>query len=100
MDISSYRSPNFNYRCVENEIQSDYHHDNAISVGQMGYIQSVCERFEKELGTRDEKYPHGPDGLKVPHLPSQSVPLTPVQRQAYMELVGCLGYAALTRASI
>jgi hypothetical protein len=78
----------------------DYHHDNAISVGQMGYIQSVCERFEKELGTRDEKYPHGPDGLKVPHLPSQSVPLTPVQRQAYMELVGCLGYAALTRASI
>ena len=51
---SWYRSPNFNYRCVENGIQSDYHHDSANN-RPIGYGYTGCQVF-KWGGTKLERF--------------------------------------------
>ena len=77
-----------------------YEEDHAISIKQHGFIQSVSERFQDDLGTAIEMYPHSGNELKLPTQPALLKPLTDCQKQKYMELVGCLGYATLTRSAI
>jgi hypothetical protein len=77
-----------------------YEEDHAISLKKNGFIQTVYERFQDDLGTAIEMYPHSGNGLKLPTQPALLKPLTDCQRQKYMELVGCLGYTTLTRSAI
>jgi|GEM_PF-3995627 len=78
----------------------EYHKDKDISLNQNGYIQAIAQRFKNDLGDKLEIYPHSGDGLKLPTQESSQVPLNDVMRQKYMELIGCLGYATLTRSAI
>jgi hypothetical protein len=77
-----------------------YHVDGSIGVGQQGYVDTVCERFSSYLTDKSEKYPHDGEGLRVRTDERRATPLDSRMAHLYQELVGCLGYAAITRACI
>jgi hypothetical protein len=77
-----------------------YRVDGSISVGQKGYVDSICERFGEFMSDKEEKYPHDGEGLRVRTDERRSVLLDERMKHLYQELVGCLGYAVLTRACI
>ena len=77
-----------------------YSDDGAIGLCQSGYIEKMTNTYTTVLGDREEKYPHDRNGFKVLVDGKKGEVLSDHMVTKYNELIGSLGYAAVTRFDI